>query len=71
MHVLLKLISCKEKYHKSLWDCLLWVTQDANDEDVALFDSEEDAGKRSKTKIRFVYRYLLIDCFICDSWSSF
>lgn len=35
---------------------VLWVPQDANDEDVALFDSEEDAGKRSKTKIRFVNR---------------
>lgn len=34
----------------------LWVPQDANDEDVALFDSEEDAGKRATTRIRFVSR---------------
>ncbi len=27
----------------------LWIPQDTNDEDVALFDAEEDAGKRSKT----------------------
>lgn len=41
----------------------LLIPQDTNDEDVALFDAEEDAGKRSKSKIKYVNR-----CFI---WSSF
>lgn len=33
-----------------------FIPQDANDEDVALFDADEDAGKRSKTKIKYVNR---------------
>lgn len=39
----------------------LLIPQDTNDEDVALFDAEEDAGKRSKAKIKYVNRWLLCD----------
>lgn len=33
-----------------------FIPQDTNDEDVALFDADEDVGKRSKSKIKYVNR---------------
>lgn len=33
-----------------------FLPQDTNDEDVALFDADEDVGKRSKSKIKYVNR---------------
>lgn len=35
-----------------------FIPQDTNDEDVALFDADEDVGKRSKSKIKYVNRWL-------------
>lgn len=55
-----EMISWSEPQRSKLFPSVL-IPQDTNDEDVALFDAEEDAGKRSKAKIKYVNRWLLCD----------
>lgn len=61
-HVFIQGIMLKFMYSKIMSLCGFvsssFIPQDTNDEDVALFDADEDVGKRSKSKIKYVNRWL-------------